>query len=174
VGFPGEAIGVENVSAETAAGLLGKSSQVTYFLRLKVTQTTMIPAVMVVLAETKNLQINRTLWLFNRLEQERNEWIRQCLAIITERARIMAAGLGARLAGIARVTERLETDEQGSLRRYMPVTEGVVRRRSMGIVSGEEVSLGFETIHRERMVQRVTAELRLAPAPRAETPAPPQ
>lgn len=163
VGIKPDSFSVHNIQADTSTGLVGKTTVVTYTLRLLIESVGLVPAAMRVISETKNAGITLTRWEYTQIEQLRNKFICTCLATIMERARLIADGVGARLGGIHRLTESFEAGDD-ELTRYMPIRERVVTTRGDGEGSGKESLLGFSNCHRERMVQRVTAEIRLLPA----------
>ncbi|MBX3729684.1 MAG: hypothetical protein KF858_10910 [Candidatus Sumerlaeia bacterium] len=170
VGIKPDSFVVHNIQADTSTGLVGKTTVVTYTLRLLLDNVGLVPAAMRAISETKNAGITLTRWEYTQIEQVRNKFICVCLATIMERARLIAESVGARLGGIHRLTENFEAGDD-EMMRYMPIRERVVTSRGDGDGSGKEALLGFSNCHRERMVQRVTAEIRLLPAEASARPA---
>jgi uncharacterized protein YggE len=162
-------IGLEGVQAEVTSGLLGKSSSATYRLRVRCGNLEMLPDVLGAVTGAKNARLQSVVWHYPESADRQARWLQAAIASANVKAQAAAAALGARLAGVHRLTEH-PLDEPNTpmlTSAYGAVAPGARPR-------GGPLSLGFELGSQKRAGVRVEIEYRVEgfapPAPGASAP----
>ncbi len=110
-GLPPSEIQLQGVFADTATGLLGKSSAARYKLRLRCARLTMLADLLGIVTAQKNARLNFIEWGYPDDNSFKDQWLSQAIARANEKAALVAAGLGVRLLGIHRFSEKYVEEE---------------------------------------------------------------
>ena len=148
-------IHLEGVSVEMTSGIV-KTSQATYHLRVRCARLEMLGDVLGVIAAQKNIALKEIVWGYGDDKDTRDRWLEECAVRAHDKAKRVALGLGVRLTGVHRFSERRSDHEA-------PGTDGLragappqmQRRRA-------EFDLGLEVSHKKRITLTVHVEYRVS------------
>ncbi|RKH62876.1 SIMPL domain-containing protein [Corallococcus llansteffanensis] len=167
LGVPRTAFTLQAVQAETSEGLLSRSSSATYTVRIRLDQLERVGDVLAACTTLKQATLRELRWGYARELAARQEWIEALAGESVKKARRVAAGLGVKLAGLHRFTERTSESLPFNPGRggYGGGGEDVVPVTSSAGYGKVRASLGFTVSHRKKVHVMATAEFRTAPAP---------
>ena len=154
-GLPPSEILLQGVFADTATGLLGKSSAARYKLRLRCANLAQLADILGIVTAQKNARLNFIEWGYPDDDGLKAQWLRQAIAQANEKAALVAAGLGVRLLGVYRFSEKY-ADEETPRRTSGDWQEQEVLRSRTARVSSEE--LGLEISHTKKVQVAVEIE----------------
>ncbi|CAM3707930.1 SIMPL domain-containing protein [Corallococcus sp. ZKHCc1 1396] len=168
LGVPRTAVTLQSVQAEMSEGLLTRSSTAVYMLRIRLEQVERLGDVLAALSTMKQAALRELKWGYSRELELRQDWLEALARESVKKARRVAAGLGVRLAGLHRFSERTleahlfatgrggyNVGDEGS---SVPMSPG-------GSYSKGRVALGFPLSHRKKVHVMATAEFRSVPTP---------
>lgn len=155
-GVPEQDIHLEGVSVEMTGGIV-KTSQATYHLRVRCARLEILGDVLGVIASQKNISLKEIVWGYEDGKDERDRWLEECAVRAHEKARRIASGLGVKLTGVHRFSEKTldpEAEHGGmdTLRASAPMQ---MKRRA-------EYDLGLEVSHKKRVRLQVQVEYRVS------------
>lgn len=161
-----EAVGVnesdvtlESVRANTSTGLIGKSSSVTYALRIVCRDLKGLADVLGAITSQKNTTLASIVWKY---PDDGARWLAlldDCLRQAQDKAVRIAAALGVSLTGVRRFEESRIDPEGDAHFTKMASPETFSRARAMAIGDAE---LGMEVAHSKRISVRVEIEYRVS------------
>lgn len=161
LGVPRTAISLDAVQAELSEGLLSRSSSATYSLRIHLRDLERLGDVLGAFTGLKQATLRELRWGYGREAEAKEEWMQQLAQVAVRKVRRVAEGLGVRLAGLHRFTEKV-TEFQGAGFRgsYEPVPPAgsSMARASYG------GGMGFTVAHRKKVRVEASAEFRTTPA----------
>lgn len=155
LGLPEPDIHLEGVSVEMTNGIV-KTSQATYHLRIRCGRLEMLGDILGVVAAQKNIILKEIVWGYGDDKDARDQWLEECAVRAHEKAKRIASGLGVKLTGVHRFSERrtdYEAPGMDNLRAGAPAQ--MQRRRA-------EYDLGLEVSHKKRVTLTVQAEYRVS------------
>ncbi len=154
-GLPMTDIHLQGVYADTAAGLLGKTSLARYKLRLHCTDLARLADLLGIVTGQKNARLTVIEWGYPDDEGIRDQWLGECIARANAKAARVAQGLNVRLLGVHAFSEKYLDGEKPN--RTTVAEEGMVmmRARSKPLMSEE---LGLEISHTKTVHVSVEAE----------------
>ena len=143
-GLPVEDIYLQGVFADTATGLLGKTSLARYKLRLHCADLTKLADLLGIITGQKNARLTVIEWGYPDDDCLKDEWLAACIARANAKAAQIASSLNVRLLGVYAFTEKYLDGEKPP--RTTVAAEGMVMARERAArVSSEE--LGLEISH---------------------------
>lgn len=147
-GLPPTDIHLQGVFADTATGLLGKSSTARYKLRLHCARLTMLADLLGIVTAQKNARLNFIEWGYPDDNSLKDQWLSQAVTRANEKAALVAARLGVRLLGVHRFSEKY-VDEETPRRTTEDWQAQEVLRSRAARVSSED--LGLEISHTKKV-----------------------
>ncbi|RKH38124.1 SIMPL domain-containing protein [Corallococcus sicarius] len=167
LGVPRTAFSLQAVQAETTEGLLTRSSSATYTVRIRLEQLERVGDVLAACTAVKHATLRELRWGYARELAARQEWMEALAAESVKKARRVATGLGVKLAGLHRFSERTSESPPFNPGRggYGGGHEDVTLLSSAVSYGKGRASLGFTVAHRKKVHVMATAEFRTAPAP---------
>jgi len=155
---------LQGVFADTATGLLGKTSLARYKLRLHCADLTQLADLLGIVTGQKNARLNVIEWGYPD-DGLKDQWLGECIARANAKAALIAHGLAVRLLGVHTFSEKYLDGEKPS--RTAVAEEGMVMARAArSRVSPEE--LGLEISHSKTVHVSVEIEYLISgyePAP---------
>jgi len=156
---------LQGVFADTATGLLGKTSLARYKLRLHCADLTQLVDLLGIVTGQKNARLNVIEWGYPDDDGLKDQWLGECIARANAKAALIAQGLAVRLLGVHTFSEKYLDGEKPS--RTAVAEEGMVMARAArSRVSPEE--LGLEISHSKTVHVSVEIEYLISgyePAP---------
>jgi hypothetical protein len=95
-----EQIKVKSVQLESSSGTFTRTSSAIYRLKINCENLDIVPDVLGAIASAKNCSMERIEWQYERNDESRMKWIADSLAIVKDRAAIVAKALDVKLLGI--------------------------------------------------------------------------
>lgn len=139
-GLPMADIYLQGVTADTATGMLGKTSLARYKLRLHCADLARLADMLGVVTAQKNARLNGIEWGYPDDDGLRDRWLDECIARASAKAARIAGALGVRLLGVSAFSEKSAEPEAAP--QMVGGGQSMMRRAQ---VSGEE--LGLEVSH---------------------------
>ena len=143
-GLPPAAIYLQGVYADTATGLLGKTSAARYKLRLHCADLAQLADLLGIVSGQKNARLNVIEWGYLDDDASKDQWLGQCLTRANAKAARVALGLGVRLLGVHSFSEKYQDGETPN-RTVVAYDMAAMSRSRAARVSTEE--LGLEISH---------------------------
>nr|CAA9266276.1 hypothetical protein AVDCRST_MAG63-2750 [uncultured Armatimonadetes bacterium] len=154
-GLAEENVFLQGVFTEVSSGVLTKSSEARYRLRIHVARLDALADVLGVIAAQKNTRLGHIRWGYAEDDAVRDAWLSTCIERAGAKARLIADGLGVTLLGVHRFSERYADPEQGRPSEtdfFGDMDEARVKRRM-----GTE-DLGLAVSHSKEVELRVEVE----------------
>lgn len=166
-GLPATDIYLQGVFADTATGLLGKTSLARYKLRLHCADLTQLADLLGIVTGQKNARLNVIEWGYPDDDGLRDQWLGECITRANAKAALIAQGLGVRLLGVHVFSEKYLDGENPN--RTAVAEEGMLMARSRTArVSGEELGLEIshtKTVHISVEIEYLVSTYEPAPSP---------
>lgn len=145
---------LQGIHAQTASGVLGKSSSATYRLKIHVANLDRLADVLGAVTSQKNTTLRTIVWGYpDDAENVRAAWLDDCIRRANEKARRIAASLGVTLRGVQSFTESFVDEEEPPHFAHDLDALAFSRRRAAPLTSED---LGLEVSHAKRVEMRVT------------------
>ncbi len=157
-GVEEDAIRVVDVVAHVDAGLLGKSSSVTYRLTVEV-PVARLGDVVGVAASQKNLRIERVTFGYGTDEAGRDAWTASLAERALRRANAIAAALGVPVVGVHVLVEQVHDTEAPSF--YPPAPMAMQKSRSAA--GAAPIDPGIALRHEKTVTLGLTVTFRVGP-----------
>ncbi len=158
---------LQGVFADTATGLLGKTSLARYKLRLHCADLTQLADLLGIVTGQKNARLNVIEWGYPDDDSLKDQWLGECIARANAKAALIAQGLAVRLLGVHAFSEKYLDGEKPS--RTAVAEEGMVMARAArSRVSPEELGLEIshtKTVHVSIEVEYLVSAYEPAPSP---------
>ena len=143
-GLPPAAIYLQGVYADTATGLLGKTSAARYKLRLHCADLAQLADLLGIVSGQKNARLNVIEWGYPDDDSLKGQWLDACLTRANAKAARVASGLGVRLLGVHGFSEKYQDGETPN-QTVVAYDMAAMSRSRAARVSPEE--LGLEISH---------------------------
>jgi uncharacterized protein YggE len=161
VGIQKTDIRLQGVHADSSSGVLGKTSSATYSLKIRCTRLEMLAETLGAITSQKNTDLQRIFWGYDDDKARRLQWLDACITRANAKAARIAAGLGAKIIGIARFTENYEDPEaKAAFSYFSSAVESSMGRSKAGVVSAED--LGMKVSHTKIVKLTVNVAYRVA------------
>jgi uncharacterized protein YggE len=154
-GLPPAAIYLQGVYADTATGLLGKTSAARYKLRLHCADLAQLADLLGIISGQKNARLNIIDWGYPDDDDLKDQWLGECLTRANAKAARVALGLGVRLLGVHGFSEKYQ-HEEAPHRTAVAYDMAAMSRSRAARVSPEE--LGLEISHTKTVQVSVDLE----------------
>ena len=153
-GLPPDAVFMQGVYADKFTGLLAKTSQARYRLRVRCADLKTLGDLLGIVTAQKSATLNLIEWGYPYGDAEKDAWLSEVVTRANAKATLIAGALGVRVLGVHSFSER--GDDEGRPHRT-PVPEGsmMMERRSR-TMTGED--LGMEISHTKTVQVSVEVE----------------
>ena len=135
------------VQAEVRSGLLSKSSQASYELKVRCTNLDELPTLLGVITGAKNAQLERLEWQYPQDAASEGRLLGEAAKNAQVKARAVAEALGVRLGRLVHASDRSQPEQRHEVRFGAPAM--VMRARQ------ESVDLGMALTHKRRVTREV-------------------
>jgi len=163
-GIGGDQVRVDGIHANSSSGLIGKSSSVTYSLRVEVPSMEKVAQAAGIIATRKNAALDRIQWHYDELEAIRQEMLSDALSRAQARSAVICRVLGQRIEGVHALQETLGDgrDNHGAMGRVTSLSS--MSTMPTGIVAdSSSIDLGVDVTHAKRVILKVRVEYRVSP-----------
>lgn len=166
-GLPATHIYLQGVFADTATGLLGKTSLARYKLRLHCADLAQLADLLGIVTGQKNARLNVIEWGYPDDDGLKDQWLGKCITRANAKAAQIASSLNVRLLGVHAFAEKYGDSEKPH--RIAVAEEGMVMARAeRSRVSPEELGLEIshtKTVHVSVEIEYLVSAYEPAPSP---------
>lgn len=166
-GLPPESIYLESVHADKSSGMLSRTSQARYRLRVHCADLKSLADLLGIITSQKNATLNFIGWGYPDDAAQKDQWLAECLARANAKAALIAAGLGVRLLGIHAFSEKY-LDPDAPPRTDFAGGDAMMGRNRAMRLTGED--LGLEISHTKKVEVSVEGEYLVSTYEPAPTP----
>ena len=147
VGLPEAQIELVAVQAEVRSGLLSKSSQASYELKVRCANLDELPALLGVITGAKNAQLERLEWQYPEDAVSEGRLLAEAAKNAQIKARAVAEALGVKLGRLINARDRSQPEQRHEVRFGAPMMAARARQ--------ESVDLGMALTHKRRVTREV-------------------
>ena len=165
-GMPMTDIHLQGVYADTASGLLGKTSLARYKLRLHCADLTRLADLLGIVTGQKNARLTVIEWGYPDDDGLKDRWLGECIGRANAKAALVASGLNVRLLGIYTFSEKYLDGEKPH--QTTVAYDAMLTARRTARVSPEELGLEIshtKTVHVSVEVEYLVSGYEPAPSP---------
>ena len=158
-GLAEENVFLQGVFTEVSSGVLTKTSEARYRLRIHVPRLDTLADVLGIIAAQKNTRLGHIRWGYAEDDAVRDAWLAACIERAQAKARLVAAGVGVTLLGVHRFHEKFADPEDPrppDMDFFADMDEMRVKRRMVA------EDLGLAVSHSKEVELRVEVEYRVS------------